>query len=135
MTEAEQYHLLENKLAVLDKIAKNAAIQLKFVRRQEIRGLERLLRERAQYLHSLTTYNARLKGRQALSSRCVALAEQIDGKRQEIMELYKKAIQAATTERDKLAAALRRSKEQRKVTANYQHPFLPASGRCFNSKG
>ena len=135
MTEAEQYHLLENKLAVLDKIAKNAAIQLKFVRRQEIRGLERLLRERAQYLHSLTTYNARLKGSQALSPRCIALAAQIDGKRQEIMELYKKAIQAAMTERDKLAAALRRSKEQRKVTANYQHSFLPASGRCFNSKG
>lgn len=135
MTEAEQYHLLENKLAVLDKIAKNAAVQLKFVRCQEIRGLERLLRERAQYLHSLTTYNARLKGSQALSSRCVTLAAQIDGKRQEIMELYKKAIQAATTERDKLAAALRRSKEQRKVTAKYQHPFLPASGRCFNSKG
>nr|WP_092074031.1 hypothetical protein [Dendrosporobacter quercicolus]NSL47798.1 hypothetical protein [Dendrosporobacter quercicolus DSM 1736]SDM75757.1 hypothetical protein SAMN04488502_10742 [Dendrosporobacter quercicolus] len=135
MTEMEQYQLLQGKLAILAKIAANTAIQLKFVRRQEIRGLQRLLRERTKLLHSLGMFDERLKGSQALSPRCLALKAQIDGRRQQIIGLNKQTIAAAVEERDKLAAALRGSKKHRTVIANYQYVSLPASGRRFNSKG
>ncbi len=133
MTETEYYHRLQNKLALLDKIAVNTGIQFKFVLRLEIRGLQRLLRERTKLLHALTMLNESIRENKADSIRCRLLQKQIKARQQEITVLNEQAIQAAMLERDKLATALRSSRRQRQVTAQYQQSWR--AGRCYNRKG
>lgn len=130
------YEHLVKKLDILNKIYKNTETQLRFVRRHEMRGLQRLLRERAKYLHQLTMLNVTINAcddepaTEAISTLC----QQIRMKEQEISACNTQTMQAAAEERDNLAASLRNVRQGRHLHDHYQSRGHYAGGSRFNKK-
>lgn len=130
------YEYLVNKLELLEKIKKNTALQLKFVRRHEMQGLHRLLRERAKYLHRLTMLNVALSACTDESPTEVAdaLQVQIRAREQEILLCNAQTEQAAKEERDNIAASLRNIRQYKYLRNGYKPQGGYAGGRRFNKK-
>ena len=131
-----QYTFLAKKLALLAEIEKNTRTQLRFVRRQEMRGLQRLLRERAKLLHQLTMLNAEIAASPAApaSEKLDMLRRQIREREQAILACNEATVQAAAAERDKLAESLKKIRQYRYLRTGYRPQGGYAGGGRFNQK-
>lgn len=136
MNTTELCRYLAEKLDVLQKIADNTERQLRFVHRREMVGLQRLLQERAKYLHHLTLLNDKLKHYpEEINHPLIRSLEQsIVAKKQEILRCNAETLQAAIAERDSIAASLQGIRQQRNLAKCYTGPWM-AAGRRFNQQG
>lgn len=131
-----QYECLMKRLELLNKIRKNTATQLIFLARYETRGLRRLLKERAKYLHALTMLNARMStwsGGPDTEEICV-LRARIKAKEQEVLAYQEQTMQKAREERDKAADSLRRIRQYKHLRDGYKPQGGYTGGRRFNKK-
>lgn len=131
-----QYECLMKRLELLNKIRKNTATQLIFLARYEVRGLRRLLKERAKYLHALTMLNARMStcsGEPDTEEIC-ALRARIKTKEQEVLAYQEQTMQKAREERDKAADSLRRIRQYKHLRDGYKPQCGYNGGRRFNKK-
>lgn len=130
------YNFLVQKMELLNKIAHNTETQLRFVRRQEMRGLQRLLRERAKYLHQLTMLNASMQICACETPTAVleTLQQQIVDKQQQILSCNAQTLQEAKTQRDVIAASLKSLRQRRHLDNSYQLRGYYAAGGCFRKQ-
>ena len=132
----QQYDSLVNKLKLLLQIEKNTRTQLRFVRRHEMRGLQRLLRERAKLIHQLTMLNAEISAfpEEPATEEANILCRQIREREQAILVYNEATVQTAKAERDNLAESLKKIRQYRHLREGYRPKGGYAGGGCFNKK-
>ncbi|WP_371362157.1 hypothetical protein SRRS_33820 [Sporomusa rhizae] len=129
---------LTRKLDILQKISTNTKFQMQFIQQRKMKGLLRLLRERAQYLQEWETLMKETDSTVILATadeemkRLILL---IEGKLQEIIEDNDAAIEAAQAEKNHIAADLRRIDAEIKLRNSYDYQWEKFSGNWLNQKG
>lgn len=139
MNQEEIRECLTQKMAILEKIGVNTATQNRFVRRREMRGLRRLLRERAALIDEFATVNKRLlndKNWQQTSVFFAAEVRAIDAKQKEILDDCDEVLQLAIAEKARIAAEINNSRLMRRAKSNYVHRWTTmAFSNRLNVKG
>ncbi|HWQ62498.1 MAG TPA: hypothetical protein VN521_09320 [Negativicutes bacterium] len=139
MNREEARECLARKLAILEKIAANTATQGKFVGRREMRGLRRLLAERAALIDELAAVDERLAGddtRRLLDASFAAELRAIDAKHREVLAACSQVITQACAERGRIAAELTSSRQVRQAKNRYVDRWqVMAWGNRLNVKG
>ncbi len=136
MGRDETLGCLEKKLALLEKIAVNTEKQRLLVARREMRGLRRLLRERAALIDELAAVNGLLGAgaawRQALADEFRA----VEAKQRELLGACDRVLQEALAERARIATEINNSRLMRQVKNRYINRWqVMAWGNCLNVKG
>jgi hypothetical protein len=136
MVEQEIREHLVRKLAVLERIAANTETQERFIRRREMRGLGRLLRERAVLIDELAAVNERLAG-ERLGGLLADEARALNARQREIVAACEHVIRQAMAERIRIAGEIAASRTKRRMNnvyfkSNWQ---VMARGSCLNVKG
>lgn len=132
------YEQLIKKLDILQKISTNTKFQMQFVQQRKMKGLLRLLRERAQYLQEWETVMKENDGAVSLAAaeeKMKRLILLIEDKQQEIIENNDAVIEAAQTEKNHIAADLRRIEAEMKLRNSYDYQWGKFSGNWLNQKG
>jgi hypothetical protein len=126
------------KEQILDKLAANTETQCRFIHKREMRGLGRVLGERAVLLQELSAVNKKLVN-DPTWKKLPALApviREIAHKQQELLERSGQALQEAMAERALIATELKNNKINRQVKNGYVNPWARiAGGRFINEKG
>ncbi len=138
MNKDEMRECLARKRAILEKIGANTATQDKFVRRREMRGLRRLLRERAVLIDALGAVCYLLDEERAwLNSGLFTTELRLLGALQtDILSECDRVLHLAMTERTRIAAEINNSRLMRKAKSNYVHKWtLAAFSNRLNVKG
>ncbi len=137
MTEIELINGLNLKLELLEQILENTDIQLRFVRRREMTGLRRLLRERDGYIRKLIDLNEKLKtnGKTIALTAAQALQAKIEDRQRAITAANATVMAAAVKERDNIAADLQRVNAQRELRTCYENRWLDVRGTGLNRQG
>ena len=139
MNREEAKECLAQKLAILEKIAANTATQGKFVGRREMRGLRRLLGERAALIDALAAVDERLGGednRRLLAAAFTAEVRAIDAKHREVLAACGRVIEQACAERSRIAAEINNSRQVRQAKNQYVNRWQVAAwGNRLNVKG
>ncbi|MEN6566057.1 MAG: hypothetical protein ABFC57_07125 [Veillonellales bacterium] len=132
------YEQMTEKLAILDKISINTKIQIRFIHQRKMRGLLRLLRERAQYLRELQELEAKklpenhfITENRAVKKMLLLVRE----KQREIIRDNKAALAAAVSEKTRIMADLQRLRSREKMNNSYNTRWLHVAGRRINQKG
>ncbi|HWR44473.1 hypothetical protein [Sporomusa sp.] len=138
MNHREVKAILARKLEIIQKINTNSETQSRFIRRREMRGLNRLLRERAKLIDELVTVSDKLKGDS--SCKCLeelkVMANMIEIKQKEALNAFDQVLQEALFEHKRIAAELSNIKVLRQVKGRYVHQWtVMAAGQRFNAKG
>ena len=131
------YEQMNRKLDILQKISTNTKIQIQFIHQRKMKGLLRLLRERARYLQELEALTKEFGNASVLATGDEKINEiilLIASKRQEIIKDNNHAIVAASAERDHIAADLQRVESVRKLKKVYDYQWTKFSGNRFNQK-
>lgn len=135
MSRDETLGCLEKKTALLEKIAVNTEKQRLLVAKREMRGLRRLLRERAALIDELAAVNGLLDAGAARQS----LADEfrtVEAKQKELLGACDRVLQEALAERARIAAEINNSRLMRQVKNRYIHRWqIMAWGNCLNVKG
>ncbi len=132
------YGQMARKLDILQKISTNTKIQKQFIQQRKMKGLLRLLRERAQYLQEWETLMKETDGTASLATadeEMKKLTLLIESKQQEIIKDNNAAMDAARVERDHIAADLRRVDSQIRLRNSYEYQGIKFSGSRLNQKG
>ncbi len=136
MTDAhETRERLARKAVLLEKIAANTATQGRFVRRREMRGLGRLLRERAALIGELAAVNKQLAG-ERLGGLLAAEARALIARQREITTACEHVIQQAAAELGRIAGEIAASRTKRRMKTVYVDTWQRAArGSCLNVRG
>ncbi len=129
---------LAKKLQILDKIAANTETQGRFIRARKMKGLKRVLRERAALIEGLRVVNEELAGNQGGKNQpgLTALLQDIADKQQTITDRSGQVLRQAVAERARIAAELKNSRAQRLVKNQYTNPWaVMMRGRLINERG
>ncbi|EGO64735.1 hypothetical protein [Acetonema longum] len=115
---------LLKKLELLEKILINTATQSRFVRRREMTGLRRLLRERAALLNELAALNHDLRGNndREMPDEFKPVIRVIEVKQGEILALSDQAMQDAVNEHKRIMAELNNVRMMRRLKNGYDQP-------------
>lgn len=138
MNREEMRECLASKLAIIEKIGANTATQERFVRRREMRGLRRLLRERAALIDEFGAVCNRLSAERAWQNSGLFADEMraIDARQKEIFDECDRVMQLAMAERTRIAAEINNSRLMRQVKSNYVNKWtLAAFSNRLNVKG
>jgi hypothetical protein len=138
MNSAEIRECLVHELGILDKILANTATQSRFVQRREMRGLRRLLRERAALIEQLAAVDSKLNAHSGWKSSGLFTAEarSLAAKQREILTACEQVLQQALAERASIAAVLGGSRLARQAKNNYVNRWLTlAYSSRLNVKG
>jgi hypothetical protein len=139
LNREEAKEFLAQKLAILEKIAANTATQGKFVGRREMRGLRRLLAERAALIDELAAVDERLTGddsRRLLDASFATELRAIDARHREVLKVCGEVMMQACAERDRIAAELNSSRQVRQAKSRYVDRWqVMAWGNRLNVKG
>jgi len=129
---------LTRKMEILEKIAKNTSMQHRLVRKQDMRGLKRLLIERGRMIDELAAVNLEL-GKDEIGENWIdlqGLMAAILAKQSEIMSLNDEVLQAAMEEKAQIAAELNNSRVMREAKSNYVKQWALTGYRSsLNLKG
>ena len=131
---------LGRKLLLLDKISANTEVQSRFVRRREMRGLGRLLRERAALIEELAAVNREIEdqGLEGLkTAAAVAQAAAVAAKEREVLAACRRVLEEAVAERSQIAAELNSLRRRRQLQKQYDPPWAgiaAAQGIRLNEK-
>lgn len=126
------------KLEILEKIGANTDTQSRFIRKRELRGLRRLLRERAALISELEAVSRELEsvGGWEGSEGLQAMARTIAAKQREIMDRANAVLREAVTERERIGSELKNIRIRRRAAREYAPPRMPVPwGGRFNAKG
>ena len=132
------YEQLTRKLDILQKISTNTKFQMQFIQQRKMKGLLRLLRERAQYLQEWETIVKETDGAVSLAmadEKMKRLILLIEDKQQEIIEGNDAVIEAAQAEKNLIAANLRRIDAEIKLRYSYDYQWEIFSGNWLNKNG
>ncbi|MEN6413957.1 MAG: hypothetical protein ABFC84_14535 [Veillonellales bacterium] len=132
------YEQMMEKLAILDKISINTKIQIRFIHQRKMKGLLRLLRERAQYLRELQEIEEKKLPENHFITENGAVKKMlllIRGKQQEIIRDNKEALAAAVSEKTRIMADLQRLRSREKMNNSYNIRWRHVAGRRINQKG
>ena len=112
---------LTRKMGILEKIAKNTGLQRRLIRKQDMRGLTRLLIERGRMIDELAAVNLELgKGEpQEAWIDLQGVMAAILAKQREILSLNDEVLQAAMEEKSQVAAAMNNSRVMREAKSHY----------------
>ena len=136
--EGAMYDQMSRKLDILQKIDTNTKIQIQFIHQRKMKGLLRLLEERAQYLQELEALGKESDGTVSLittNEEMKKIALLIEAKQQEIIKDNNAALEDARAEQDYIAADLRRIDSKIKLQNYYDNQWVKFSGNGFNQKG
>ncbi len=126
------------KKQILDKLAANTETQCRFIHKREMRGLGRVLGERAVLLQELSAVNKELVS-DPTWKKLPALApviRDIAQKQQELLKRSDQVLQEAMAERALIATELKNNKINRQVKNGYVNPWARiAGGRFINENG
>lgn len=139
MDREEVRECLTRKLAIIEKIAANTATQGRFVGRREMRGLCRLLRERAALIDELAAADERLAGednRRLLAGAFAAEVREIEAQYKKVLEDCRQVLDLASAERARIAAELTTSRQVRQAKNLYVDRWQVMTwANRFNVKG
>ena len=138
MEQTEKIRLfLLNKLHIFAELAANTERQSRFIRKRQMTGLQRLLREREALLKALAeTESVQLEDPQWRRNRdLMPLFQALAERQQEVFARSKQVLQEAEFELNRIAAELKRSKMTRKVNRQYvSYPEALLQGRRVNAR-
>lgn len=137
MTQEEVRKYLGQKEAILDKIDANTIIQGRLVLKREMRGLRRLLRERAALIDDFALVNNRLKSdKQWLKSGLFAEEiRQLEEKERHVLNSCDQVLKQAMAERTRIAAEINNSRVMQRVKHHYINRWQTmAWGHSFSGK-
>jgi hypothetical protein len=128
---------LESKLQILTQIEANLDIQVRFVTKRKIKGLERLTRELEGLIHILAGIDTQLgKDRQWLQNpELQAIIQAIETKKQAISERGAESVQKAKLEREKITGEIQRTREFKKARRQYANNKYDMNRSGFDHKG
>lgn len=129
---------LDKKNEILEKIAANTETQYRFIRKREMRGLQRVLREREALIKELLSINLALSQEKGWETRqeAVSIMQGMKEKQQEILERSRQVIEEAIAERNYIGMELKSSRVRQQVKNQYMNPWAAVTpGRRFNEKG
>jgi len=129
---------LHKKMQILETIADNTETQFYFIRKREMIGLKRVLRERDALIKELITINEEFARDQNWTGvpGLTAMIQDIAHKQQQVMDRSRQVLQEAIAEQARIAAELRKSKVQRQIKNQYVNPYAIATrGYRINEKG
>ncbi len=138
MLSKDVEELLHRKLAIIKKLNTNTETQSRFVRRRELKGLNRLLRERAALIDELVTVSDRLKGSGSdpYPAALRAMATTVEKEQQAALTACDQVLREALVEHKQIAAELNNLKVLRQAKGRYLHQWtVMAAGASFNVKG
>ncbi|MDR7868243.1 MAG: hypothetical protein RIN56_15710 [Sporomusaceae bacterium] len=137
MNREEMTAYLETKAALLERIGANTEKQRLVVAKREMRGLRRLLRERAALIDELATVNRLLAddGLRPLRGSLAARFRAIEARQKELLGACDQVLQQALAERARIAAEINNSRLTRQVKNRYINKWqVMAWGNCLNVK-
>ena len=130
---------LEQKIEILEHIEVNSKWQERFLREANIKGLRRLMSQRAAWLGQLEEVNKNLADaiqRENLTVSALPQFEALRLKQKAVLESSAQAIQAAELERNRLFAELGLIRKQKHLRDQYLNPYSAVvPGRRINRKG
>lgn len=137
MTDEEIGEYLVKNIEILEKIAVNTNTQLRFIQRQEMRGLRRIIQERECLIDDLTIIAEILRNQTCWKNKpqFQPLLKAIRDKQKQILNLSREGIEAAMIERNSLKAKLRQFRVMRNVQNRYVNVWIPPFGSRINAKG
>lgn len=137
MTQQDVYDCVQRKLQVLDKIAANTSTQIRFARKLQLKGLGRMLKERADLIDELATVNKQLAIASCgvTSSELQDLLAAIVKKQSEIIVAGNQALQTAVGEQKGIKDKLCRIRAGRRLQSQYLQRWLPTHGNHINAQG
>lgn len=137
MTDEEIGEYLVKNIEILEKIAVNTNTQLRFIQRQEMRGLRRIIQERECLIVELTSITEILSNQTGWKNKpqFQLLLQAVSDKQKQILNLSRNGLEAAMAERNKLKAKLRQFRVMRNVQNRYVNVWIPPFGSRINAKG
>ncbi|QJW45451.1 hypothetical protein HA075_06255 [bacterium BFN5] len=137
MTDEEIGEYLVKNIEILEKIAVNTNTQLRFIQRQEMRGLRRIIQERECLIGELTIVAEILSNQTEWKNkpRFQALLQAVSDKQKQILKLSRDGIEAAMIERNNLKSKLQRFRVMRNVQNRYVNVWMPPFRSRLNAKG
>lgn len=129
---------LTRKLEIIEKINTNTETQRRFVRRREMRGLNRLLRERAVLIDELVAVNGKLKSDPGWKNlnEFKAMVQTIETRQKETLDACDQVLQEALAEHRLIAAELCNIKALRQLKNRYVRQWtVMALGHRFSAEG
>ena len=143
MNQNEMIDRLARQWELLRQIGVNTEIQRRFVRRRDLRGLRRLLREQAALLKELAAVNRELQNARESgifheeSEKSQDLRILIAAQQAEIMERGRGVLQEAQREKERIGAEIKNVVMRKQLKMKYQtaRRQTGAPGKRFNSKG
>ena len=129
---------LTKKNEILEKIAANTETQYRFIRKREMRGLRRVLREREALIKELLSINLALSQEKGWETKqeLISIIQVLKDKQQEILARSRQVIEEAIAERNYIGMELKSSRVRQQVKNQYMNPWAAVTpGRRFNEKG
>ena len=130
---------LATKLVILEKIHANTEAQGRFVRKRQLTGLNRLLRERAVLIEKLAAVNSRLSAENGWRDdrRLAAALQAVEKKQKETLSVCQLVVRQTMTEREQIREELYTSRSIRKAQRHYTRkwPGKTVVGNRLNVKG
>lgn len=129
---------LTEKLEILEKLIANTETQSRFVRKREMRGFRRILREREALLGKLLAVHNQLTIEQGWknSKQLLSLQQAIADRQTQLLKQSSQVITQAVTERTRIAAELNSSRTTKNLQNRYANPWATVSqGSILNAKG
>lgn len=137
MTDEEISKYLVKNIEILEKITVNTNTQLRFIHRQEMRGLRRIIQERECLIGELRIVAEILSNQTEWENKpwFQPLLQAVRDKQKQILNLSRAGIEAAMIERNNLKAKLRQFRVMRNVQNRYVSIWTPSFGSRINAKG
>ncbi len=140
MNQDKTLECLKKKLEILKKIGTNTEIQIRFVRRREMTGIRRLLREREKLIDELAAVHAQMSECNQKYSRYPAeiasLIHELGDMQQNVLDANTKLLREALCERSRIADDLKNIRLKRNLNNRYVGYWeMTRPGRRFNKKG
>lgn len=132
-TERKIYEQMAKRLEVLQKICINTKLQIRFIQQRKLKGLLRLLDERAEYIQQLEYFQVAKKA--SFNPEIRELAKLIQEKEQEIVADNQTALATAQTERKHIMEDLYSVRSRKKMRSSYYTRWIGGKGKVLNQQG
>jgi hypothetical protein len=137
MNDHEMLELLMDYRKLLKKITALTQTQLRFICRQDIRGLKRVIQERESLIAEAGSVQQILQKQPGWENQLQfkSLQQEIAAEQRIILAMSRKGLEAAQLEKNKLKNTLQRFRQMRTAQNRYVNDWMPKSSHRFNAKG
>ncbi len=137
MEQREIQEILKRKLEVLEQIRANTETQRYFIRKRELRGLSRMLREREALIQELAGVNQQLERTEDWRNinGIQPMVQAVTAKEREVFSYCNGVLQEAKSERERIGAELNNLLMRGRLKKQYIVQWkMVAWGNRFNMK-